>query len=60
MAQIYFKKWEYTASGFNKISTNFNILLSFFHLQPILYRKKSSKFIVCWTFLVLKSQFLIK
>lgn len=39
MLQIYFKKWEYTARGFNKISTNYNILLSFFHLQPILCRK---------------------
>ena len=40
MLQIYFKKWEYTTSKFNKISTNSNIFLSFFHLQPKLCRKK--------------------
>ena len=39
MVQIYFKKWEYTARGFNKFSTNSNIFLSFFYLQPILCRK---------------------
>jgi hypothetical protein len=51
MVQIYFKKWEYTARGFNKISTNFNILLSFFHLQPILCRKKSSRLYIQLDFL---------
>ena len=39
MAQIYFKKWENSERGFNKISTNSKIFLTFFHLQPVVYRK---------------------
>ena len=39
MAQIYFKKWKNNERGFNKISTNSKIFLTFFHLQPVVYRK---------------------
>ena len=45
MAQIYFKKWEYTARRINKISTNFNIFLSFFNLQPVAYRKSPVEYV---------------
>lgn len=51
MVQIYFKKWENNERGFNKISTNSKFFLTFFHLQPILYRKSPADSIINWTFL---------
>ena len=49
MAQIYNKKMNNPKRKYNKISTNSNIFLSFFYLQPILYRKSPTGDISSWT-----------
>ena len=50
MVQIYFIKMNNSTSKINKISTKTNIFLSFFHLQPILYRKSPADKSINWTF----------
>lgn len=55
MAQIYNKKMNNSKRYYNKISTNSDIFLSFFYLQPILYRKSPVESLIYWTFRLVMS-----
>ena len=45
MAQIYNKKMNISTHKYDKISTNSKIFLTFFHLQPVVYRKSPVEYV---------------
>ena len=55
MLQIYNKKKNNSKRKFNKISINSNIFLSFFYLQPVLYRKSPTGNKSSWTLFILST-----